>query len=151
MQKLKLFRNKIIYHRKLTEVYDQSQSRQTPLPEGYTKMVAIIEKDYDEITFAELDDIKKMLYNYFGDPPPRPPTYEPLNSIMITWYIPVEAVGKILERVYYATEKFPLFSISFFEVHGIIVWNKKWPCSLKVSSDVYNFFGLYTLTLRVYC
>jgi len=38
-------------------------------------MVAIVEKDYDEITLAECDDINKMLYDYCGDPPPRPPTY----------------------------------------------------------------------------
>ena len=145
MQKLELFRNKMKYHKKLTEVYDHSQSSQTPLPEGYTKMVAIVEKDYDEITFAECEEIKKMLYSYFGDPVPRPPTYEPSDSIKITWYIPIEAVGRVLERAYRATEKFPLLSISFFEVHEIIIWNKKWPSSAKVL-----YMGLYVIIIHVH-
>ena len=132
MNKLQLFKNKIKYHRKLTELYDQSQFSRTPLPDGYTKMVAIFEKDYDEITLAECEEIQKMLKSYLGDPGPRPPSYDPSDSIIITWYIPIEAVGRVLEKVYKATSVFPVLSISYFEVYGIILWNEKWPCSLKV-------------------
>ena len=134
IQRLKLFRNKIKYHQKLKLVYNMSQSSQTPLPEGYTKMVAIVEKDYDEITLAECEEIDQMLQNYFGVPALRPPTYEPSDSIKITWYIPIEAAGRVLKKACQAKEEmfFKLLSISFFEVHNIIVLNKKWPSSVQV-------------------
>ena len=134
MEKIKMFRNKMKYHKKLKEVYDHSKSSQIPLPDGYSKMVAIVEKDYDDITLEECEEIEKMLLSYFGGPALRPPTYEPSNSIKITWYIPTEAIDRVLKRAHQATEIFPYLSISFFEVSGIVIWNKKWPHSLRVSA-----------------
>jgi len=127
-EKLEKFRNKIKYHQKLVDIYDHYQSTKTPPPEGYTKMVAIVEKDYDAITKKEYQEIERMLLDYScGGPALRPPTFWPHHSIKIVWYIPVEAVGNALKLVYQATEIFSLLSISFFEVDGVIVWNKKWP------------------------
>ena len=136
MEKLNAFRNKIKYHKKLKEIYDQSQSSQTPLPDGYTRMVAIVEKDYDEITLGEYEEIESMLLTYLGSPA-RPPLFSPSNSIKITWYIPIEAVGSVLKKAFQAREidVFKSLSISFFEVHDIIVVNDKWPSSVQVCNS----------------
>jgi len=149
MQMLKLFEKKIKYHQKLKEVYDNSQSSQTPLPEGYTKMVAIVEKDYDEITLAECKEIDEMLLSYFGGPALRPPSYGPAGSIKITWYIPIEAVGRALKKAYQAKEEmiFKLLSISFFEVHEIIVLNDKWPSLVQVIILTSKIVILYSISI----
>ena len=134
MEKIKIFRSKMKSHQKLKEIYDHSQSGQTSLPDGYSKMVGIVEKYYDDITLEECEEIEKMLLSYFGGPALRPPTYEPSDSIKITWYIPTEAVDEVLKRTHQATEIFPYLFISFFEVAGIVIWNTKWPYSLTVSA-----------------
>ena len=127
-EKLEQFRNKIKYYQKLVDLYDHHQSTSTLPPEGYTKMVAIVEKDYDTITKTDYEEIERMLLDYScGGPALRPPTFLPDHSIKIIWYIPTEAVSNVLKMAYQAMEMFSLLSISLFEVDGIIVWNKKWP------------------------
>ena len=134
LEKLKIFRSKLSITRKLKEVYDLSQTTQAPLPKGYTKMVAIVEKDHDEITLEELDEIDSTILSYLGGPALRPPSYEAKYSIKITWYIPIEAVGSVLKKAFQAKklDVFKILSISFFEVHDIILLNEKWPSSVQV-------------------
>jgi len=132
MDKLILFRKKVLSNRKLKEVYEKSIYMQSPLPDGYSEMRAVVEKDIEEITIEECEHIVSVLTSYLGEQPLPAPDYEDYHSIKITWYISTEAVGRVLKRAYQAKEIFPLLSISFFEVGGIIVWNVKWPHSLKV-------------------
>ncbi|XP_065903585.1 putative leucine-rich repeat-containing protein DDB_G0290503 isoform X3 [Dysidea avara] len=135
MGKLEMYRSKIKYHQKVQNIYDHSVSSKTPLPDGYTRMVAIVEKNYNEITKKEYEEIETMLLGNFGGPALRPPTFWPTHSTKIVWYIPTEAVGSVLKMAYHATEMFPLLSISFFEVDGVIIWNKKWPTLQELKQD----------------
>jgi len=136
MEKLEKYNTKIKYHGKVQDIYDHSESTKTPLPEGYTRMVAIVEKNYNEITKGEYEKIEQMFLGVFGGPALRPPTFWPKNSVKIIWFIPTEVVGSVLKKAYQATEMFPLLSISVFQVDGIIVWNKKWP-TLQVCFNYY--------------
>jgi len=66
MHKLEQFRSKINYTKKLREVHSFFQSINNFPPPGYTKMEAIVEKDYTEITLQECGELDKYLSDCFG-------------------------------------------------------------------------------------
>ena len=132
MKKLELFRRKIDYTIELNKISRHFQSVRKPPPPGYTKMRAIIDKDYSEFTVKDCTDLDEYLASALGGTTLNPPEIKPTNSIQVTWYIPTEAVSGLLGRAYQAKETFQLLSISFFEIDEVVVWNKKWPHSLQV-------------------
>ena len=132
MDKLEQFRKKVDYTKKINELSQHCQSVCKPPPPGYTRMRAIIDKDYSEFTVKDCTELDKYLASALGSTTLNPPDFKPSASIQVTWYIPTEAVGAFLGRAYQAKETFQLLSISFFEIDEVIVWNKKWPHSLQV-------------------
>ena len=136
MEKLKQFQNKINYTKKLVDLTSYYQSVQKPLPPGYTRMIAIIQKDYSEFTLKECTELEEFLTDFFGSIALVPSSYEKSNSVKVTWYIPTEAVSGVLSRAYQAKELFQLLSISYFEIDEIVVWNEKRSYSLQVCTCV---------------
>ena len=132
LERLSQFRNKIYYKQELNKIADCYQSENKPLPPGYTKMVAIIEKDYTDFTVKECNELDKFLKDAFGGILPPTSKIENSNSIKVTWYIPTEAVSWLLTKAYQAKEIFQLLSISYFEVDEVVIWKEKWPYSLQV-------------------
>ena len=137
--KLKQFKNKIDYTKKLNEFSDYFCSLHKPLPPGYTRMRAIIEKDYSEFTIKACKKLDKFLASFFGSTTFRPPDYDESTSIQVTWYIPFEAVSDLLSKAHQVKEIFELLSISYFEIDGVVIWNKKWPYSLQVCLHVHMY------------
>ena len=137
MDRLKQFRDKVDYTKKLNELSEYFQSVRKPPPAGYTKMRAIIDKDYTDFTVMDCTELNTYLATAFGSATLSPADYEPKASIQVTWYIPTEAVSGLLGIAYQAKETFQLLSISFFEIDEVVVWNKKWPHSLQVHIYVY--------------
>ena len=124
LQELKGFQNQIDYAIKLNEF---CQLHEPPLA-GYTKMRAIIEKDYSQFTLQECINLDKHLASVFGSTALHPPFYEQSNSIQVTWHILTESVNGLLNIAYRIKEQlFQLFSISFFQIHDVVILNKKWP------------------------
>ena len=132
LDKLKQFQNKIDYTKKLIELTSYFQSVQKPLPTGYTRMIAIIEKDYSDFTLKECQELDEYLTDFFGSAAISPADYKRYNSIKVIWYIPIEAVSGVLSKAYQAKELFQLLSISYFEIDEVVIWNRKW-LSIQVS------------------
>lgn len=143
LEKFNQFENKINYTKKLNEMFGHFQSIHKPLPPGYTKMVAIIEKDYSDFEVKDCQELDEYLTSCFGSPALCPPSYSDSSSIKVVWYIPIEAVSGLLSVAYQAKEIFELLSISFFEIDEIVVWNKKWPYSLQVCMYVCTYVHIY--------
>ena len=132
MEKLKQFRDKVDYTKKLNKLSEYFQSVRKPPPPGYTRMRAIIDKDYSEFNVKDFIELDEHLAAAFGSTTLNPPDYKPSTSIQVTWYIPTEAVSWLLGRAYQSKDTFQLLSISFFQIDEVVVWNKKWPDSLQV-------------------
>ena len=139
MEKLRQFQNKINYMKKLNEFTEYYQSVQKPPPDGYTRMIAIIDKDYSEFTVKECEELDEYLGDSFGSAALNPAIYERHDSIKVTWYIPTEAVSGVLSRAYQAKELFQLFSILYFEIDEIVIWNVKSSYSLQVRTYVHIY------------
>ena len=140
MEKLIQFQNKINYTKKLIELTRYFQSVQKPPPPGYTKMIAIIEKDYSDFTLKECTELEEFLTDFFGSTALNPADYEESHSIKVTWYIPTEAVSGVLSRAYQGKELFKLLSISYFEIDEIVIWNDKRSYSLQVRMCIYSTY-----------
>ena len=136
MDRLKQFRNKVDYTKKLNKLSEYFQSVRKPPPPGYTRMRAIIDKDYTDFNVKDCTELDKYLAFALGSATLNPADYEPSTSIQVTWYIPTEAVSRLLGRAYHAKDTFQLLSISFFEIDEVVVWNKKWPNSLQVCDNL---------------
>ena len=150
LDRLKLFEKKIDYTKRLTDFTKQFQSARKPLPPGYAKMIAIIQKDYTDFTLKECDELDEYLADCFKSPTLTVPHYESSNSIKVTWYIPIEAVSATLSRAYQAKELFQFLKISYFEIDEIIVWNVKKSYSLQVCMYVRKYvLYVYICTYEV--
>ena len=132
LDRLNQFRKKVDYTMSLNDLSRRLQSVRKPPPPGYTRMRAIIDKDYSEFTLTDCKELDKYLAGAFDGTTLYPPVLKPSNSIQVTWYIPTKVVSRLLGRAYEAKETFQLLSISFFEIDQVVVWNKKWPYSLQV-------------------
>ena len=131
LAKYEQFQNKVTYTKKLIELASYFQSVQRPLPSNYTRMIAIIEKDYSDFTVKECQELDDCLANAFGSVALPPANVEKSNSIKVTWYIPIEAVSGILSNAYRSRELFKLLSISYFEIDEVVIWNEKWSLQVR--------------------
>ena len=148
LQKLRLFEAKIDYKRRLDEFSSYFQSMYEPLPQGCTRMMAIIEKKYSELSLKDCAKLDSYLAEALGGTTLRPPFYDESNLVEVTWYIPVESVSRLLSKGYEARELFELLSISFFQIDDVVIWKKKWPYLLKVCTHTYMHIGNYFLMFR---
>ena len=135
LTKLKEFEDEIKNTITLNEFSQQFQSMHRHPPPGYTKMRAILEKEYTKYTLKECKELDKHLASAFGSTTLRPPFYEHYesNSIEVTWHIPKESVKWLLSKAYQAKELFQLLSISFFEIDEIVILKKEVFYSLYVA------------------
>ena len=131
MERLKLFENKKVFAMKLKSLTDYFQSINKPPPPGYTRMTAILEKDYTDFSLDDCKELEEYTANFFGSSSElvNPGHWKKSNTIKVSWYIPTEAVISLLSKIHQAKEIFQLLSISFFEIDEIVVWNEMWPYS----------------------
>ena len=66
LAKYEQFQNKVNYSKRLKELTEYCQSVQKPLPSNYTRMIAIIEKDYSDFTVRECQELDNCLADAFG-------------------------------------------------------------------------------------
>ena len=73
LAKYEQFNKKLNYTKKMVDLTRYFQSVQASPPPGYTRMIAIIEKDYSDLTVKEYEELDEYLADYFGSmalPPP---------------------------------------------------------------------------------
>ena len=140
LTKLKNFEDEIENTIKLNEFSQRFQSMHRDPPPGYTKMGAILEKEYSEYTLKECKELDRHLASALGSTTLRPPFYEHYesNSIEVTWHIPKESVKGLLSKAYQAKELFQLLSISFFEIDEVVILKKKLSYSPDVCMHIAN-------------
>ena len=129
--KLKQFEKKIDCQMKLKDIHDIFKAKDEPLPDGYTEMIAIVEKDYTHITLDEFKEIEDFLSIHLNELPPckRAKYY----SVRITWYIPTDAVPLLLQKAYQAREFLVLQpTIVYIAIAGVMVWDKNGAYSPQV-------------------
>ena len=121
--KLEQFEKKINYQMKLKDFFDNCLAKDEGPPDGYTKMVAIVDKDYTQITLGDYKEIEDFLSVHFNELPPS--KRAKLHSVQFTWYIPIVAVPLLLQKAYQAREFLILQpTIVYISIAGVMVWDK---------------------------
>ena len=121
--RLEQYKTKINYQIKLRSIFDKCAVNEKQPPDGYTKMVAIINKDYTQITVGEYKEIEDFLSTHLSELPPANCARH--HSVQLTWYIPTAAVVPLLIKAYQAREYFTLQpTILYLSIAGVMVWDK---------------------------
>ena len=129
--KLEQFKKKIDWQMKLKDFYESCLAKDECPPDGYTEMVAIVNKDYTQITVGDYKEIEDFLSTHLsGLPPPKRGKH---LSVQFTWYIPISAVPLLLQKAYHAREFFILQpTIVYISIAGVMVWDKNTTYSPQV-------------------
>ena len=121
--KLQQFEKKIEYQMKLKDFFDNWLAKDDRPPDGYTEMVAIVNKDYTQITVGDYKEIEDFLSIHFNELPPHKRARH--HSVQFTWYIPIIAVPLLLQKAYQAREFLTLQpTIVYISIAGVMVWDK---------------------------
>jgi len=97
---LHLFETKIYSKMKLQQIHEHCLQERNSFPEGYDKMIAIINRIFSSVTKEEYDELKQFISQHCGIEPYVMSPFSkvsPFNSIVIEWYIPVNAVSKMIK------------------------------------------------------
>jgi len=129
--KLEQFEKKIDYLTKLKDISDSHVANDNPLSDGYAEMVAIVDKDYSQITVGEYKEIEDFLSVHLNELPPSKRVRH--YSVKITWYIPTDAIPLLLQKAYQAREFLILQpTIVCITIAGVIIWDKNGVYSSQV-------------------
>ena len=97
---LRLFETKVYSKMKLQQLHEHSLQGSVYIPEGYHKMITIVDKIFSDITKEDYDELKEFISQYCGvEPYVMSPfsTVSPFNSMVIEWFIPVNAVSYMIK------------------------------------------------------
>ena len=147
--KLEQFERKINYQIRLKDIFDTFEADDKGPPDGYTEMVAIIDKDYAQITVDECKKIEEFLSTHFSDLPPAKRARH--HSVQLTWYIPTAAVLPLLIKAYQTREYFTLQpTIVYLSIAGVMVWDKDSVYSPQVTWSIFVFTYMCVCNYRIY-
>ena len=133
MERFEQFENKKVFATELKNLTDYFQSTNKSLPPGYTRMTAIIEKDYADFSLRDCMELEEYLKNCIGSSKESviPDQWEKSNPIKVSWYICTKVVSSLLSKVHQV--KTISVSLNFiFKIDEIVVWNEMCPYSLQV-------------------
>ena len=120
---LKKFKDKINYKMKLKDVHEHLKNNKMPIPRGYSKMVAILDKDYSEVTLEEGLEIEEFVTECLGQS--QPSEVNESCSIEIMWYVSSAAVDILTSMAMQRKEEFLLESFLFLKIGENTVFDQR--------------------------
>ena len=128
---LRKFEEKIDNSMKLKTIYEKFKKQ---VPQEYCKMIAIIDKNYSEITLEEWLKIESLVSKYLNVPQP-PSEIKQSQSIESVWYVSTAAVESLKVKASQHKEVFCNESFIFLKVGDVIVFDTRGPLSPKVCNS----------------
>ena len=116
---LEKFEKKINNTMKLKIIYSKFEESQLPVPQGYRKMTAIVDKDYSEITLQEWSEIELTVFQCLGLLQP-PSEINESQYVEVVWYVCTEAVDSLKSK---ALQHKDLRSFLFLQVDDVVIFN----------------------------
>ena len=126
---LQKFQIKVYSKTRLQQIHEQCLKEKRKFPEGYHKMVAIVEnKMFSSITKEEYDELKQFIADHCGvEPHVMSPLSKvaPFSSIIIEWFIPVNAVSYMIRTakasIYKLTEK----KVVYLKMSSTVIFDQR--------------------------
>ena len=133
------YESKIDCQMKLEQIYKEYTEQKQEIPTGFSKMVAIVSKNYSTITKEEYDHLKYFISEHCGVEPYvlSPFVKMSSSSVLLEWMIPPTAVTHMVEMANNNKSLFIQSSFTFFQIGNITV--------LDIRNEVCEFKWLYSL------
>jgi len=98
---LHLFDIKIYSKMKLQQIHEQCFQESSKIPEGYYKMVAVVDsKTFSSITKEEYDELKHFISQHCGVEPYVMSPFSkasPFSSIVFEWFVPITSISYMVQ------------------------------------------------------
>ena len=111
---------------KLQEIHEYCKREKIKFPDGYHKMVAIINnKNFLRITLEEYKDLKEFISKYCEvDPYVISPFDEAgVGSLLLVWYIPSTAVSHMIEMATVNANVFITQDFIFLKISSTVIFD----------------------------
>ena len=127
-QLLDNYEKKIYIQMKLQHIYELCQQQKQNLPEGYHKMVTIIQdKIFSQITLEEYKELKDFISkNCEVDPYVISPfTKASVSSLLLEWWIPLTAVPHMIEMATINANVFITQNFVYLKISSTVIFDKR--------------------------
>ena len=127
-QLLRQYEEKLYIQMKLQDVYEECQQQQEDLPEGYHKMVAIVqEKIFSRITLEEYKELKDFISQNCKVPPYiiSPFTKVIKSSVLLEWMVPLTAVPHMIKMATINASVFIAQNFIYLKVSSTVIFDKR--------------------------
>jgi len=110
---------------KLEQIYKEYIEQKQEIPTGFSKMVAVVKKNYSRITKEEYDQLKCFISEHCGVEPYvlSPFVTMSSSSVLLEWMIPPIAVTHMVEmasknKSLFIQSSFTLFQITVLDIRN---------------------------------
>ena len=106
---IQMYKTKVCSDIKLCHIYEQCKQEGCGVPDGYSKMTAIIkDRNFSDITLKQYDDLKQFISEHCGVESYVicPFCKAGSHSLILEWYIPLTAVTEMVDT---ATKNIDVF------------------------------------------
>ena len=126
---LHLFDIKVYSKMKLQQISERCLEKRCKFPEGYHKMVAIVDdKIFSSITKEEYDELKQFISQHCGVEPYVMSPFSkasPFSSVVFEWFIPVNAVPYMIETAIRSINYFMTKAIVYLKISSTVILDKR--------------------------
>ena len=128
MQLIHQYKKKIYSKMKLKDIYEHCKQESRDLPEGYHKMVAIVEnKSFLRITLEEYMELKEFISQHCKVEPyvMSPFTELGFGSLLLEWFVPSTAVPHMIEMATVNANIFITQNFIFMKISSKVIFDKR--------------------------
>ena len=127
-QLLDKYEKKIFIQMKLQHIHEHCQQQKQNLPEGYHKMVAIVQdKIFSRITLEEYKQLKDFISQHCKVEPYviSPFTKASVSSLLLEWWIPLTAVPHMVEMATINANVFIAQNFVYLKISSNVIFDKR--------------------------
>ena len=127
-QLLDQYEKKIYVQMKLQEIYEFCQQEKRNLPEGYHKVIAIVQdKTFSRITLEEYKELKDFISQHCKVEPYviSPFTKAGVSSLLLEWMVPMTAVPHMIEMATMNANVFIAQNFIYLKISSTLIFDKR--------------------------
>ena len=127
-QLLDQYEQKIYIHMKLQDIHEYCQQQKQNLPEGYHKMVAIVQgKIFSRITLEEYKELKYFISEHCEVEPYviSPFTKATVSSLLLEWWVPLTAVPHMIKMATVNANVFIAQKFVYLKISSTVIFDKR--------------------------
>ena len=134
---LHLFETKLYSKMKLQQIHERCSQEKSEFPEGYHKMISIVDKIFSSITKEDYDELKQFISQHCGVEPYVMSPFSkasPFSSIVIEWFIPVNAVSYMIKTAKINIDKFNKEIFLYLKISSTVIFDHRDNVSYNITS-----------------